>query len=325
MANKYVTATGAGLKDGTSWANAFNWSDAVTDFASASAGDTYYIKGSHTHTSGLTSIATDGSMTGGFISLIGVKSGTTNEPPIAADWAYTTDRPDISISGSNRIEFDNYWQFRNLIVTANMTLSALRMDDYCFIENCKITQAGLGYGLTIAGTNSLAINNEISHSGGARALNIVYPATVMHNYIHDSSIGIRIDTVGAGSRIIGNIIETCDYCIDLYTYGSCIIEGNTIYGGSTAGIYGTTSGLNFIRNNSISGCGTGINFTSGNAQALVDYNNYYNNTTDVSGVSKGANATAVNPQFTDAANGDFSLASDSALIGAGLGITLGVG
>ncbi|MFM1551526.1 MAG: hypothetical protein ACKJSG_19140, partial [Lentisphaeria bacterium] len=48
-----------------------------------------------------------------------------------------------------------------------------------------------------------------------------------------------------------------------------------------------------------------------------DYNNFFNNDTDISGDSMGANATTHDPLFSDPANGDFSLQAGSPSIDAG--------
>ena len=43
MATYYTTVAGAGDKDGSSWANAFDLAEFDTQFASAAAGDVYYV------------------------------------------------------------------------------------------------------------------------------------------------------------------------------------------------------------------------------------------------------------------------------------------
>jgi len=100
------------------------------------------------------------------------------------------------------------------------------------------------------------------------------------------------------------------------------VVGCTFYSITGIAVYITTGEQPLILNNQFVSCGYGIRATTALASALIDYNNYFASVTaDVSGVSKGSNATANDPGFTDAPGGDFS-GVDSA---DGFGMRLGVG
>lgn len=66
----------------------------------------------------------------------------------------------------------------------------------------------------------------------------------------------------------------------------------------------------------IDGCTTGISADAALTSHVLDYNNFDDNTADVSNVTKGANATAYDPEFGNAGAGDFSVGS-SDLAGVG--------
>ena len=115
-----------------------------------------------------------------------------------------------------------------------------------------------------------------------------------------------------------------------------LINNCTVYN-CTTGIYDLGSKNTYgMLNTTVSDCTDG--FLSNNAGVVVksayfDYNNWYNNTHDISwddGTSednsaKGVNATANNPSFTNAAAGDFSLGGSSSLLDAGFSTELGIG
>lgn len=319
MANYYATVSGAGNKDGSDWANAFGNAELTThQNATAVAGDVYYVAGgTYTH-SGIRDTRRDGSGTAK-ISMIGVNSGTTAEPPTVSDFATGVNRP--LFSGNDYLLFGDYWDFKNLRFTTSAG-GHFRPEYYTTIFNCYVGRtAGSGTALEVYGPNFIILDSEFSCPGGT-AINAASRSIIMQNcYIHGSSIGLSVESF---TSVINNIFDTCTTGIAMSTKYQVHIWGNTFYNNNNC-LSGTTTNANVIGNNTFSDSTNGINFSSTSPQTLIDYNNYYNNTTDVTGVSKGANALAVNPNFTDAANGDFSLTSSSDLIGAGFGIRLGVG
>lgn len=84
MADVYCDMSlGTGLNDGTSWANAYQ---AFANLSgNISAGDDVWIKGSETITPGGTTTVNLGASTTNPGRIIGVKSATTNEPPVQSD------------------------------------------------------------------------------------------------------------------------------------------------------------------------------------------------------------------------------------------------
>ena len=114
----YVTVAGAGDKSGDTWAKAMDLAAWSTDSLNNSeADDIYYVmEGTYTLTGGFDCNGRTGSAVAP-ISVIGVKSGTSNEPPILTDWAAGDARPLIA-AGGNIFRSGTYWKLFNLRETA---------------------------------------------------------------------------------------------------------------------------------------------------------------------------------------------------------------
>lgn len=133
--------------------------------------------------------------------------------------------------------------------------------------------------------------------------------------IHDCVIDSCKDTSNGSIRVTSN---------DLSVSGS--IKNNTIYGGAKAGIQiTTTTGImnTEIVNNTITNCGGyGIDAASGSdaVKALCDYNNFgtgatANTSGALNNLTAGPHDLAVDPQFADAANGDFTVGTNLKAVG----------
>lgn len=325
MAEKYVTVAGAGVKDGTDWSKAFGLAEFDTDWSSAAAGDTYWIEeGTYTFTSDI-STANDG--TGASpIRVVGVNSGTTNEPPIYSDWATGANRP-LFAGGGYMISGDNFCHFINIRYTGTDT-SCIHADTGALVLNCDVNNSSSSarIAVNIVAGQARAINCEVQSGGSTKgtALDIgIARGTIAFGcYCHDSATGIAMNY--RESCAMFNIIDTCDVGITLGSeYGQRVIN-NSIYN-CTTGIIADDTNNAVIMNNSISDCTTGANWTTEQLSNWFDYNNWYNNSTDCTNCTKGPNATAVDPQYTGAAGGDFSLNTASAMIGAAFSIEEGVG
>jgi hypothetical protein len=164
------------------------------------------------------------------------------------------------------------------------------------------------------------------------------------NYIHDvSTVGIDGSSGSGGGQVIGNIIYSASaYGIRLAITASrpTAVIGNTVDTCGVHGIYSSaavTTAANFghvIANNIISNCGGyGIFFggvsTSADLTAfgiIITNNDTYNNTSGPSlpaGIN--ANDPGLNPTYTSAATGDFSIGTNLKEKGYPLGGTVRVG
>lgn len=325
-ATMYVTTAGAGAKDGAAWASAMGYAEWETDVeASAEAGDIYYVAGgTYTLTSDFLTIL-DGTAVAP-IKIIGVNSGTTNEPPVAADWATGDNRPLITdTTNAYTFTFNNYWEIRNIRITGS-DIDGIRADTGSLIENCKVSNDSVAERAAISsGGQAKIVNCEaICTNGnaiGAGANNTV----VEFCYLHDSKTGINCN--GTDNFFIAfNIIDTVS-SYGVNTGNSAlhlVITNNTIYSGTakgvgTIGIYAGTTCTNYtVTHNIITDFETGVSFgdTSSNS-GYFNYNDYYDNTTDRVNTPTGNNDVDVNPEFTTPGS-DFSLQSTSDLINAGI-------
>lgn len=217
------------------------------------------------------------------------------------------DRPLIA-AAANTFNFDNYWLF-NYIRHTTTTSQGFRADVGSQFRNCKSQNssgAAARFAFYTGGTSKHLYSEAISDNG----LGIYARNASTHTYgcyIHDSVDGFF--TPLGGTCLISNcLIDTCSGSgINFGSRDDEIIINNTIYN-CGIGIEATDGHSNIILNNIIDSCTTGASWDTEQGTNFFDYNDWFNNGTDVVNVTKGDNALAVDPQFTDAPNGDFSIA-----------------
>lgn len=288
------------------------------------AGSMIYVKGSGTHTfSASLSIASTNSTAAAPSWTIGYTSVRGDDPT-------GTNRPTFAY-GANTVGFGVYQSFQNIICTitaANgMSLSTGGVAKNCAHKNTSTTAA------RIALTSTLTINCEaVSQNGVGVAAG--QAGKLIGNYIHDCATGIN--STGTGLTIIENLLEanvTAAMTINSAT-GNSLIAKNTIYGreakmGIGINLTNATSINYTILNNNIYGNTTGIAVTTTQQNSTMGaFNNFFNNTTDVSLYYKDKTDLAVDPTFTSAvqitgttattsgsvltqSGGDFSTVSDN--------------
>ena len=202
-----------------------------------------------------------------------------------------------------------------------------------YMDNCSIDQNGYDSTLWRGSiTNSCLKNTGGTSAGAAYVLSTVsYGAILAGNVIKNIRGGGIQDTNGA-SVIINNLIYNCKgttASIALNLNFGCTIIGNTIDAGAGDGIVcqnSTAIERSIIRNNIISnntGSGKyGINCSTGTAAqnnssiaGAWDYNNLYNNTAARNNHSAGAHDLALDPQYTNAGAGDYSVGTNMKAVG----------
>lgn len=269
------------------------------------AGSTVWVKtGTYTETSSMT-IAKDGT-TALPNNIIGYNS-TRGDNPTGSD------RPTLSFGLTNPVFAGNYYNFKNFIMTASGP-AGVDVGSGAIIENVQFTNASgtAGRIALSADTQNKIINCELISTNGV-ALSIATGGVKMWgNYIHDSVTGINMG--GSVDNIAAfNIIESCTTAISVASTGDSMgVFYNTIYGAETpAGtgitLLATTSTESLFFGNIIYGFTTGATAAAAVESNYWNYNNFYNNTTNRTNVTAGANDLAVDPQFVDAANGNFAI------------------
>ena len=241
------------------------------------------------------------------INIIGYKTTRGDNPT-------GTSRPTIAC-GANQFSLGTKWGVYNLNVTGTAN-SVLLSGAFGKVVNCKVVNSSTTVDRNAIITQSATaadhfyFNTElISYrgKGSATQLNNIN-LSIIGCYIHDSDVGIRHNLTAGTIEIINTIIEsnvTTALLLGAVTENS-IIYGSTLYGSeNTTGTGVTiTAAATDVRivNSIIYGFVTGISHgTAGQTIGYDDYNDYFNNDTDVSNWTKGSNDQAVNPTFTNVA------------------------
>jgi uncharacterized repeat protein (TIGR01451 family) len=185
------------------------------------------------------------------------------------------------------------------------------------IYNNNTTGTGFGGGIYIGEGTALIeavqiYDNSAPRGGGVAAIR--GNSTIRNSLIYNNNNNHA--TVGAGGMIVGG-------------FASVIFENNTVYnnqnlnatgpggGISVGGVLTVTNSL--IVGNSANSEG-GIDLF-GTPTLTVNYTDYYNNSPDDGYTTGTGNRTATNPNFVNAAGGDFHLNSGSPAIDAAIDIT----
>ncbi len=299
--------------------------DLAFDGSDICAGNTVYIKadGEYVWIAIKDTRALDGTASAP-IKFIGYNTTRTDEPT-------GTNRPMLSF-GAYYCVLGSFMHCFNLRTTSTSSYGGFipyesnSFSFNCFYENTSGTADRPGVSLS---SYSKLVNCEcVSNAGNACSV-ANYVSSIVNCYTHDSKIGIKISSYGI--TILNSIIDTCLIGTNLASNDNITFINNTIYNSSTAGINATDSANNVFLNNIIAGCAVGILWTSKIKSNVWDYNNWYGNTKDMvhDGTNednslKGSYDIDADPQFENAAGGDFSLGSGSTSIDAGLSMTLGV-
>jgi len=265
------------------------------------SGNTVFIKNG-SYTLGESVIAANG---GGVTTQIRVEGYNSVRGDAPAGLA----RPTIA-AGAQSLFFNSDWYLQYLIITTTHS-SGVDMQTGSRTAACKFVNTSTSTdrpALRLRGSNHSYSCEEISVAGHAILLvnsNTSYYITT--NYIHNSKNGIASSVAGINVLIGDCIITACTFAAVGFTGATVsmiLINANTLYGSSST--YGTGitlaagEGNISIINNIIAGCATGVSHgTSGQRGVICDYNDFYNNDTDVTNVNKGVNSKSLNPQFTD--------------------------
>lgn len=299
-------------------------------------GWTIEMESGHTETITATmTLRRNGDATSGHITLKGTSGAAT--PPVVT---FSNNGVGFGLT-VNPTEFITLRDFEirnsNATKTASIAVSEGSNNKACFLINLKIAHATNYFWKGISGGGSGAsglhvYDSEIGYtasdgiSAGANSTN-----TIVNCRVHDCG-GVGINN-GNSSRIIRDceIWGCTGDGIQIPNLGSSlvqqVVDRCTIHDCGGDGIQVELTGANYatiehvqITNCILSSCGGyGINFTGASMSAIiwntanrmVRNNNTYNNTSgacNLSGVLK--DDPGLDPQFTDAANGDFTIGTN---------------
>jgi len=232
-------------------------------------------------------------------------------------------RPTIA-AGANRVKFGAFWILKHFIFTTTegIGLSADFSNSYNYFYNIKSTNSsgsGNRDAFYIAKGHAFLCEG-ISTLGRAFFIS-AFPSSVSWCYAHDSASGFECDATSDTVSFTGCIADTCTTGFVLGRVSTVL---NSIAYNNTTGMSIDPGGEGnvFITNSILSDNTTGISAVADQDNSTGFHNLYYNNTSDVSNFTKGAGAVSGNPNFTDAANGDFTCTTGGAGIDAGPDLTL---
>lgn len=296
-----VGATGTGKIGGPC-----NFGSATLDtawFGQPQPGNMIWIKnGSYTIGSAITN-GTNGSATApivvkGYNSSIG---DITITNPVG--------RPTLILGANNfPLNTSTTWEWWNLIFTTTAANGVnITGGNMKFINN-KVTNTSrtAGRNALVSGASNFIVNNElISYVGNALSIAAATTGQVLGNYIHDSDTCITDAATTTTLEVTNNILEGCvtkAYNISAAHTGAWNFLGNTIYGSQNKigiGISITTGSTNLrAMNNIFYGLATGISHADSQTQSFDNWNDFNNNSTDVTNWTKGAQDTTCDPGFS---------------------------
>lgn len=237
---------------------------------------------------------------------------------VRADAPAQNNRPLIDMAAYNAYWYNNYSIVRNLRFTGTSSaVISTNSGNGGALINCRFHNTSVSAGQTalLTGSNRMVISCEAISDNGTAISPGSSDERLINCYIHDSVTGYNPST---GGYALNCIFDTCTTGVSLAGVWTNTLISNTIYN-CTTGISATTCTVSLFINNIISGCTTGASWTTLTGSNIWDYN-CWNNTTDVSNVTKGPNDITANPLLNAPATGDFTLQAGSPCLDAGLQI-----
>lgn len=209
--------------------------------------------------------------------------------------------------GSNSFSFGSLWEvaYLQFTGTAATMLTTGNTTVFSNIKAVNSSTTATRIALLHSAGGMVFACEGVSYRGTAfNASSATTNPKIISCYAHDSNVGIAIST--AGCLIKGNLVESnVAQAINISgaNTSSMIICENTLYGGANktgVGIDIATGSTSMqIINNIITGFTTGISHADAANPTRLDYNDFYNNTTDVTNVTMGSNDVTLDPQFTN--------------------------
>lgn len=305
-----VGASGTGNVGG---AFAFGGSNEDAFFETFTAGNTWYMKtGTHTPGAAISISAAGGASNP--IKGFGYNAARGDAPTGST-------RPVIA-TAANGFTFGANWVFSYLQFTGTAA-NLLATGNNCQAYYCKgINSSATANrtGIALGNANVLWACEFVSYRGRAISASAGISTVVIGCYLHDSDMGA---IVGSGGTIIEDTIvsDNVTFGIDFSAAntGSNFLNGITLYGAENKlGIgLNMVTGVTNVRltNSVIYGFVTGVTHADTQSICYDNFNDYFNNTSDVSAAGqwqKGTGDIALNPTFTNVAQITGSTATTTA-------------
>lgn len=219
-------------------------------------------------------------------------------------------RPTINNAANAWATTGNMWIMRNLNFTpTNAAGISISTSGGKFIENHCINKSATADRtcLTVNASVIEILDSEFVSYLGPAIVETAGSYIVRRSYIHDSNYGVNTSsiskyyydnlfenfTTGAVLEITAHTISTS---FDFYNNTFVGTPAHT-NGGYAINLLTGSAGFRSQCNNFVGLSGTAVSHADSSNTVLDDWNNYFNNGTDVSNVTKGSHDKAVDPQF----------------------------
>lgn len=196
--------------------------------------------------------------------------------------------------------------------------------NYATVRHCKCENTSTGDCFT-AGTAYTFIDVEMVPGSSGYGIDTAAGAnpTIMYCYFHDGAYGLK--AVGAGGKFTHNTFDTLTKGMDVTAIAAAmnnLVEYNNFYNCTEGIASNQLHNAQVIYNNQFVSCAEGMDLGGNSTYCYIDYNNWYNNGTDIvdSNVDKGPHATAIDPGYKDAGGGDFSEVDTADALSMALGV-----
>ena len=306
------------------------------------AGNTVYVRATAGNASSYPTSSLDYTLSTFFTPTAGSESGGY------VKWIGYNGMPTIGSPGLGYYNMTYNW-LENLYVVATATtnggLGVVNFGVTCLMKSCVVNmnlQAGVvGVSLT---SGSELLDSEIYGGGTSPTASSGADGVKLNNYgnlVHGCRVrhcrgpGVAHASVSTSSAVLNSTVRGCvgdgiNIAQDTASIGlarvlGCTIDGNGGDGVSVAGTNGAASCV--LRNNNVTnhvGSGkAGIRVATSSSdkrKPAWGWNNVWNNTTNYTNVTADATDLSVDPNYADAANGDFT-PQEATLEGAGFPTT----
>lgn len=215
--------------------------------------------------------------------------------------------------GAYPVKFGRYTILQHLQFEVGNS-EGVYIDDHCVIHNCYAYNSAptVNYPAWETDDYTTFISCEAVSDNGY-GFELGFGDSIQGGVAHDSIVGIFANRY---CIVSDNLIFGCGTGV-LLTGGSAARETmlyqNTIYNCTTGVSRGGNTGAGlYILGNIIDSCVDGV---IGRQASYLDWNNFNNNLSDVTNVTKGPNTTSLEPAFFDLGSNDFRIGQHLANLG----------
>lgn len=258
----------------------------------------------------------------------------------------TGGRPTLNTTNTaNVITANNQagWRITNLTIDQDgASGNAMSIYTAWVVDNCRIIDGGADGINHVANSQCFIINCEITGVGGAGVNTLNNNSVLIGNYIHDvGTYGFTCNQANPVCVLLFNVFDTCGLQAIYLSSASVsfavgpVIFGNTIYGCGNSGYeVGDVDAVGVLMNNIFAENGNAsgeynIDMPSGMAWTGYHANNIFFHSgggggANLNNFTADASDLTSDPQFANAAGGDFTIALTSPAKGAGFPGVLGI-